>query len=79
VTPSSDEPDCPVCGETYAERIIVERGDRWADLFPGTPLDYFQRYRRRCAADYDGGADRELGDGRRAVYFHSGRQRHGTL
>jgi rRNA maturation protein Nop10 len=79
VSRSTDDESCPVCGEAYAERIVVERGDRWADLFPGSPLDYFQRYRRRCATDYDDRDGRELRDGRTAVYFHSSRHRRSTF
>ncbi len=64
--------DCPVCGEPYAERVVIERGLRWGDLFPGSPLDYFERYRRRCAADYDVERDRTVGEGERVAYFHAG-------
>jgi hypothetical protein len=76
---SDDGPECPVCGEAYAQRVVVERGDRWADLFPGTPLDFFERYRRRCAADYDAESERERAEGERVVYFHGERSRRTTL
>jgi len=65
-----DEHECPVCGQAYAERIVVERGDRWVDLFPGSPLDYFDRYQRRCTARYDAEAEAECGENERVVYFH---------
>lgn len=67
--------DCPVCGEPYAERVVVERGLRWADLFAGSPLDYFGRYQRRCAAGYDVERDRSVGDDERVAYFHAGEDR----
>lgn len=65
-----DTTQCPVCGEPYDQRIVVERGARWDDLFPGTPLDFFRRYRRRCAAQYDVEREKELQGDERAVYFH---------
>lgn len=68
---SPDEQSCPVCGQSYDERIVVQRGDSWADLFPGTPLDYFRRYRRRCAAQVDVETDRQRGSDQRVVYFHA--------
>ncbi|MFB6171767.1 MAG: hypothetical protein ABEJ23_04485 [Haloarculaceae archaeon] len=70
-----DDRECPVCGQQYEERIVVERGDRWADLFPGTPLDFFQRYRRRCAAQVDVERETQRSDAERVVYFHGGRER----
>lgn len=70
-----EETRCPVCGEQYAERIVVEQGDRWADLFPGTPLDFFRRYRRRCAAQVDVERGTQRTDDERVVYFHGGRDR----
>lgn len=72
---SSTDADCPVCGETYDERIVVERGLRWQDLYPGTPLDFFQRYRRRCSTRYDAERDAPVGDDECVVYFHSDDQR----
>lgn len=73
-----DTTQCPVCGEPYGRRIVVERGDRWDDLFPGTALDFFRRFRRRCTARYDVETETELGDDERAVYFH-GRERSATV
>lgn len=58
---------------------MVERGDRWGDIFPGTPLDYFRRYRRRCAAQVDVETDTQHTDDRRVVYFHGGTDRPSTL
>lgn len=74
-----DEDACPVCGEAYAERVVVERGDRWGDIYAGTPFSFFKRYRRRCTAQYDVGADEQLADGARAVYFHGAEGRSSTL
>ncbi|WP_227377373.1 hypothetical protein [Haladaptatus halobius] len=67
---ASDANECPACGTEYDQQIIVERGDRWDDLFPGSPLDFFIRYRRRCTAPYDVDADRQLPERERAIYFH---------
>lgn len=72
---SPEETRCPVCGEAYEERIVVEQGDRWGDLFPGTPFDYFQKYRRRCAAQADAERGTEVTGDERVVYFHGGRGR----
>lgn len=69
---TTDDASCPVCGEEYDQRLVVERGDRWADLFPGSPLDFFEEYRRRCAARYDAERGTTLSGGERAVYFHGG-------
>ncbi|WP_101296459.1 hypothetical protein [Halegenticoccus soli] len=68
-----DDP-CPVCGEPYDRRVRIERGARWNDLYPGSPLDYFEEYPRRCAADYDVEADAELPGRERAIYLHAGRR-----
>lgn len=65
-----DTMQCPICGEPYDRRVIVERGDGWDDLFPGEPLAFFRRYRRRCSARYDVEAETRLDDDERAVYFH---------
>lgn len=67
---SKDETRCPVCGEPYDQRIVVERGDRWSDLFPGTTLDFFQRYYRRCSAQQDVEADTTRPGRECVVYFH---------
>lgn len=71
----SDDAPCPVCGQPYDQRIVVERGDRWGDLFAGSPLDYFSRYRRRCSDRRDVECDEVLGEDSRAVYFHGRVQR----
>ncbi|WP_132058786.1 hypothetical protein [Halorussus amylolyticus] len=65
-----DEVACPVCGQPYDERIVVERGDRWADAFGGQPLSFLKRYRRRCASRQDAERETTLGEGARVVYFH---------
>jgi hypothetical protein len=67
---TSDAEECPVCGASYDQRVVVERGDRWRDIFPGSPLDVMSRYPRRCAALYDEEDERQLRDRERAVYFH---------
>lgn len=71
--------DCPICGEPYAERVVVERGLQWDDLYPGTPFDFFDRYRRRCSAAYDVERDRPVDDGEQVAYFHEGRGRTGAF
>lgn len=65
-----DTTQCPICGEPYDRRVVVARGDGWDDLFPGTPLEFFRRYRRRCTARYDVEMEARLDDDARAVYFH---------
>lgn len=65
-----DTTQCPVCGEPYATRIVVQRGDHWSDLFPGQPLAFFRRYRRRCTARYDVVAETRVAEDERVVYFH---------
>lgn len=65
-----DETPCPVCGEPYDQRIIVERGDRWPDVFGGTPLTFFEKYARRCSVGYDAERERSVGGGKQVVYFH---------
>lgn len=67
---SSDATACPVCGKEYAQRVVVARGDRWDDLYAGTPFSFFKRYYRRCTARYDTEADADLPENERAVYFH---------
>jgi len=66
-----DEPACPVCGEPYDERLLVERGDRWADVFGGQPLSFLKKYRRRCASRQDVERETATGEGERVVYFHN--------
>lgn len=69
---TSSTNDCPLCGEPYDQQIVVEQGMRWEDLFPGTPLDFFKRYERRCTSRYDAEEDDQLPERKRAVYFHTG-------
>ena len=66
----TDERRCPVCGESYDRRLVVERGDRWADLFPGSPLDIFATYERWCTARYDDQTDTRLPERKCAVFLH---------
>ncbi|WP_458207779.1 hypothetical protein [Haladaptatus sp. NG-SE-30] len=70
--PATGTKECPVCGMEYDRQLIVERGDQWNDLFPGTPLDFFSRYQRRCAGRYDEQRDTTVPERKRAVYFHEG-------
>ncbi|USZ69882.1 hypothetical protein NGM10_15875 (plasmid) [Halorussus salilacus] len=68
-----EETPCPVCGEPYDERIVVERGDRWADAFGGPPLSVLAQYRRWCASERDAERETVRGEGERVVYFHDDR------
>lgn len=67
--PSSDA-TCPVCGDGYARRIIVERGQQWDDLYPGSPLAFFRKYQRRCTTQYDSKRDARVAEDECTVYFH---------
>lgn len=69
----SDADRCPICGQEYDQRVVVERGDGWSDVFAGTPLSFFKRYQRRCTSRHDVAEDAQLPSGKRAVYFHEGR------
>ncbi|WP_135667130.1 hypothetical protein [Halorhabdus rudnickae] len=64
---------CPICGEPYDRRIVVARGDQWSDLYPGTPLSFFRKYRRRCTAGEDVETGETLGEDQQAIYFHGKR------
>jgi len=70
-TPDADR--CPICGQPYDQRIVVQRGDGWSDVFAGTPLSFFKRYQRRCTSVRDVEEDVQLSGDKRAVYFHEGR------
>jgi hypothetical protein len=65
-----DETPCPVCGKAYDQRVVVERGDRWADVFGGPPYSVLSKYQRQCASRYDAEDDRTRSEGERVVYFH---------
>lgn len=67
---SSDVTACPVCSKEYDQRVVVERGDRWGDLYGGTLFSFFNRYHRRCSAGYDAETDTDLPERELAVYFH---------
>lgn len=69
---ASDGTGCPVCNREYDQRIVVERGDRWGDIFAGTPFSFFRRYHRRCTSRHDAEEETTLPDDQRAVYFHGG-------
>lgn len=67
---TTDDADCPVCGQAYERRIVVARGDGWDDLYPGSPLAFFQKFRRRCTARYDAETGANLPGDERAIYLH---------
>lgn len=67
---SPDDADCPVCGQPYERRVVVARGDGWDDLYPGSPLAFFRKFRRRCTARRDVETGRTLSGDERAVYLH---------
>ncbi|GAA5064515.1 hypothetical protein GCM10025751_54200 [Haladaptatus pallidirubidus] len=70
LTPDTDE--CPICGKSYDQRIVIKQGIRWEDLFPGTPFDFFTRYPRRCTAQYDVEDNIQFSSNKRVIYFHTG-------
>lgn len=67
---SGDSSTCPICGTDYDQRIIIERGEQWSDLYPGTPFDFFTTYQRRCTAPYDSEQPSARATSKRVVYFH---------
>ncbi|MFC4549755.1 MULTISPECIES: hypothetical protein [Halorussus] len=67
---AGDDDACPVCGRPYDQRIVVERGDRWEDIYGGQPLSFFKKYRRRCSSHQDVERETTCGEGERVVYFH---------
>lgn len=71
--PTPDGEGCPVCGEPYERRLVVERGDDWADLYPGSPVEFFGTFDRRCSVDVEAGVG--VGSDALAVYLHGGRDR----
>lgn len=67
----SNDPDrCPVCSHEYAQKVVIERGTSWRDLYPGSAFNYVKRYRRRCTATEDVEADTAVGRSKRVLYFH---------
>jgi len=72
---NADDDACPVCGQPYAERVVVERGDGWSDVFAGTPLSFFRSYARRCSSQQDAETGEQCSDRETVVYFHEGGQR----
>lgn len=62
---------CPVCDQEYADRVVVERGDRWPDIHAGTPTSFFNKYARRCSAPVDTEQQQQVGRNEVAVYFHA--------
>jgi hypothetical protein len=73
---SPDAESCPVCGQEYDQRVVVERGDAWSDVFAGTPLSFFRRYQRRCSSQFDVETERERSGSECVVYFHEGHEGH---
>lgn len=69
-TSDGDDEACPVCGQAYDQRIVVERGDGWADVFGGPPLTFLKRYRRWCTGQHDVERDAQRRESERVVYFH---------
>ncbi|PSP81507.1 hypothetical protein BRC81_00675 [Halobacteriales archaeon QS_1_68_20] len=69
---SPDGDVCPVCGQEYDQRVVVERGDGWSDVFAGTPLSFFRRYQRRCTSQFDVESDSKRPGSECVVYFHEG-------
>lgn len=78
-TGSVDQNDCPVCGREYDRRIIVERGDRWGDIYPGPPFSFFKKFRRRCTSIHDVETESKLTEDKRAVYFHDEGRSYGFM
>ena len=68
--PGDDETTCPVCGRPYDQRIVIERGDHWADVFGGPPFTALQRYERRCTSRQDAERETVRSDDERVCYFH---------
>lgn len=77
--PTRSDDACPVCGEAYATMVVVSRGADWRDIFAGRPLEYYRRYARRCSSTHNVEADRPVGRGHVAVYFHDADGRVGLL
>lgn len=72
---SVDDDACPVCGQAYAERVVVERGDTWSDVFAGAPLSFFRKYARRCTSQQDVETGHQRPERECVLYFHEGAQR----
>jgi hypothetical protein len=67
---SSDASVCPICGTDYDQRLIIERGEQWADLYPGTAFDLVSTYQRLCTAPHDAERPTARATAKRVVYFH---------
>lgn len=74
-----DDDACPVCGQSFDQQVVVERGDGWSDVFAGTPLSFFRTYARRCTSQYDVETGSQRRDRECVLYFHEGRQRVSTM
>ena len=74
-----DDGACPVCGQPYDERVVVERGDGWSDVFAGRPHEFFTRYGRRCTSRFDEATGEQRRDDEAVLYFHEGRSGHSLL
>lgn len=71
----SDEDECPVCGQEYAQMHRVSIGTHWKDLYQGTAYDYLTRYRRRCSAQVDVEKEEQVRSGEVALYFHGDKKK----
>lgn len=76
-----DESLCPVCGQEYAEMVVLEPPLEWPDVYPGRAVEFFRRYNRRCSSqtDVDGEEETTVKRGAIAVYFHGGRESFGII
>ncbi|MFC6725924.1 hypothetical protein ACFQE1_16435 [Halobium palmae] len=66
-----DDEHCPVCGEPYERRLVIERGDDWGDIYPGSPIEFFRKFDRRCSAEGEVERDPGVAGDALAVYVHS--------
>lgn len=76
---ASSEFPCPVCGDEFTQRIIVEWGQQWNDLYPGLPLAFFRQYPRRCTVQYDSKRDTTVAENESAMYFHDDEASHAAF
>lgn len=72
-TPSG--PECPVCTVEYAEVVVLEKPIGWKDVYGGRPVEFFEKYHRRCTAKVDVENDREYPRGV-VLYFHESARPH---
>lgn len=48
VIPSQMSDECPNCGAPYSDRVTVEMGDSYSDVFGRTPRSLISQYVRIC-------------------------------